>query len=207
MVCRQPFKVRATESLRLVVAISGASGVVYGKRLLEVLKEKKVETHLIVSKAAEKVIEHELEVGRKDIEKLANRAYDVDDLTAPLMSGSFKTDGMVIIPCSMKTLAGITHGFADNLILRAADVTLKEKRRLVVVPRETPLNVVHLRNMLTAAKLGVFVVPAMPAFYHDPKDISDMVDFVVGRVLDCFSIEHKLFRRYSGMKTRGKAPT
>ncbi len=185
------------------MAITGASGIVYGKRLLEELKNRKIETHLIVSKAAEEVIEHELGLNKKDLEKLANHVYDVDELTAPLMSGSFKTDGMVIIPCSMKTLAGITHGFADNLILRAADVALKEKRPLIVVPRETPLNTVHLRNMLTAAELGVFVVPAMPAFYHKPEKIDDLIDFVVGRVLDCFDIEHKLFKRYSGMKARG----
>lgn len=189
--------------MRLVVAITGASGVVYGRRLLEALKDKKIETHLIVSKAAEKVIEHELGLGKKDFEKLAEHVYSADDLTAPLMSGSFKTDGMAIVPCSMKTLAGIVHGFADNLILRAADVALKEKRRVVVVPRETPLNVVHLRNMLTAAKLGVFVVPAMPAFYYQPEKIDDLVDFVVGRVLDCFGIEHKLFKRYSGIRARG----
>ncbi len=189
--------------MRLVLAITGASGIVYGKRLLEELKIRKIETHLIVSKAAEKVIEHELGLSKKDLEKLANHVYDADELTAPLMSGSFKTDGMIIIPCSMKTLAGIAHGFADNLILRAADVALKEKRRLVVVPRETPLNTVHLRNMLAAAELGVFVVPAMPAFYHKPRKIDDLVDFVVGRVLDCFDIEHKLFKRYSGMKARG----
>jgi len=190
-------------NLRLVLAITGASGIVYGKRLLEELKIRKIETHLIVSEAAEKVIEHELELSKKDLEKLADRVYDADELTSPLMSGSFKTDGMVIIPCSMKTLAGVAHGFADNLILRAADVALKEKRRLVVVPRETPLNTIHLRNMLSAAELGVFVVPAMPAFYHKPKKIDDLVDFVVGRVLDCFDIEHKLFKRYSGMKPRG----
>jgi 4-hydroxy-3-polyprenylbenzoate decarboxylase len=188
--------------MRLVVAITGASGVIYGKRLLEVLKDKKIETHLIVSIAAEKVIQHELGVSRKDIEKLATWAYEPDDLTAPLMSGSFRTDGMIVIPCSMKTLAGITHGFADNLILRAADVTLKEKRRLVVAPRETPLSIVHIRNMLTAAKLGVSVVPAMPAFYSKPEKIIDLVDFIVGRVLDSFSIDHKLFKRYSGMKSR-----
>jgi len=189
--------------LRLVVAVTGASGVVYGKRLLEVLHEKKVETHLIVSRAAEKVIEHELETSRKDLERLATHVYDVDDLTAPLMSGSFKTDGMIIIPCSMKTMADIAHGFADNLISRAADVALKEKRRLVVVPRETPLNAVHLRNMLEVARLGVFVVPAMPAFYHKPKKVNDLVDFVVGRVLDCLGVEHRLFKRWSGIKRKG----
>lgn len=188
--------------MRLVVAFTGASGIVYGKRLLQVLHEKKIETHLIVSKAAEKVLGHELGISRKDLQRLATRTYDADDLTAPLMSGSFKTDGMVIVPCSMKTLAGIANGFADNLILRAADVMLKEKRRLIVVPRETPLSMVHLRNMLTAAKLGVYVVPAMPAFYHKPERISDLVDFVVGRVLDCLGIEHSLFKRWSGMKKK-----
>jgi len=190
-------------SLRLVVAVTGASGVVYGKRFLEALREKKVEIHLIVSKAAEKVIEHELETGVRDLERLATHVYDVDDLASPLTSGSFKTDGMIIIPCSMKTLAGIAHGFADNLILRAADVALKEKRRLVVVPRETPISVVHLRNMLEAARLGVFVVPAMPAFYHEPKKIDDLVDFVVGKVLDCLGIEHRLFKRWSGIQRKG----
>jgi 4-hydroxy-3-polyprenylbenzoate decarboxylase len=188
--------------MRLVVAVTGASGVIYGKRLLEVLNEKRVEVHLIVSNAAETVIEHELGMNKKDFARLATHAHDVDDLAAPLTSGSFRTDGMVIIPCTMKTLAGITHGFADNLILRAADVTLKEKRRLVVVPRETPLGVVHLSNMLEAARLGVFVVPAMPAFYHKPERISDLVDFIVGRVLDCFDVEHKLFKRWSGIRTR-----
>ena len=184
--------------MHLVVAITGASGVIYGKRLLEVLREKKVETHVIVSKAAEKVVEYELKQTRKDLEKLATHVYDVDDLNAPFMSGSFRTDGMVIVPCTMKTLAGIACGYADNLILRAADVTIKEHRRLVVVPRETPLSVIHLRNMLTLAELGVHVVPAMPAYYHKPKKIGDLVDFVVGKVLDCLSIEHTLYRRWHG---------
>jgi 4-hydroxy-3-polyprenylbenzoate decarboxylase len=188
--------------LRLIVAITGASGVIYGKRLLEVLHEKKIETHLVVSQAAEKVIEHELEMTKKDLKKLAQHVYDVDDLDAPLMSGSFQTDGMIIIPCTMKTLAGIAHGYADNLILRAADVTLKERRKLIVVPRETPLSIVHLRNMLNVAKLGVYVIPAMPAYYHKPKAIGNLVDFVVGKVLDCLGLEHTLFKRWSGIKRR-----
>jgi 4-hydroxy-3-polyprenylbenzoate decarboxylase len=178
------------------VAITGASGVVYGRRLLEVLREKKVETYLIVSKAAEKVVEHELKQTKKDLEKLAAHTYDEDDLSAPFMSGSFQTDGMVIVPCTMKTLAGIASGYADNLILRAADVTIKEHRRLVIVPRETPLSVIHLRNMLTLAELGVSVVPAMPAYYHNPMRIDDLVDFVVGKVLDCLGVEHTLYRRW-----------
>ena len=182
--------------MRLIVAITGASGVVYGKRLLKVLREKNVETHLIISKAAEKVIEYELGMAKEDLEKLADHAYDVDDWSSPIVSGSFKTDGMIIIPCSMKTLAGIAHGYSDNLVLRAADVTLKEKRRLILVPRETPLNVVHLRNMLVLAKQGVVIVPAMPAYYHKPKDIDDQVDFVVGKVLDLLEMKHTLYKRW-----------
>jgi len=178
------------------VAITGASGVVYGKRLLKVLQEKNVETHLIISKAAEKVIEHELEKTKEDIEKLANHTYNVNDWDAPIVSGSFKTDGMIIIPCSMKTLAGIAHGYSDNLVLRAADVVLKEKRRLVLVPRETPLNIVHLRNMLALAEQGVTILPAMPAYYHKPKNVDDLVDFVVGKVLDLLGINHALFKRW-----------
>jgi len=189
------------EHVRLVVAITGASGAIYGKRLLEVLHNKKVETHLVVSKAAEKVIEHELETTKRGLEKLADHIYDVDDLTAPILSGSFKTDGMIIIPCSMKTVAGIAHGYSDNLILRAADVTLKERRKLILVPRETPLNVIHLRNMLELSKQGVAIIPAMPAFYHKPKKIDALVDYIVGKVLDCLDIEHKLFRRWTEVKS------
>jgi 4-hydroxy-3-polyprenylbenzoate decarboxylase len=191
--------------LRLVVAVTGASGVVYGKRLLEVLHKKKVETHLIVSKAAEKILEYELAMNKTDLERLATHSYDPADLFAPLMSGSFKTDGMIIAPCSMKTLAGIVNGFTGNLILRAADVTLKEKRPLIIVPRETPLNEVHIRNMLEAAKLGVFVVPAMPAFYHRPQGVDDLVDFIVGRTLDCIGVEHTLYKRWSGIKRKANS--
>ncbi|MFQ6073596.1 MAG: UbiX family flavin prenyltransferase [Candidatus Bathyarchaeia archaeon] len=186
------------ERLRLIVAITGASGVVYGKRLLEVLREKKVEVHLVVSKAAENVIEHELEMTKRELEKLATHVYDVDDLSAPIVSGSFKIDGMIVVPCSMKTLAGIAHGYSDNLILRAADVTLKEKRKLILVPRETPLSVVHLRNMLDLASQGVSILPAMPAFYHKPGNIEDLIDFVVGKALDLLGTEHELFKRWSG---------
>jgi len=187
--------------VRLVVAITGASGAIYGKRLLEVLRNKKVDTHLVISKAAEKVIEHELETTKPSLEKLADHVYDVDDLTAPILSGSFKTDGMIIIPCSMKTVAGIAHGYSDNLILRAADVTLKEGRKLILVPRETPLNVIHLRNMLELAKQGVTIIPAMPAFYHKPKKIDALVNYVIGKVLDCLGIEHKLFMRWMEAKS------
>ena len=184
--------------MRLIVAITGASGVVYGKRLLEVLREKKVETYLIVSNAAENVIDHELKMTKGELERLASHVYNVNDLSAPIVSGSFKADGMIVIPCSMKTLAGIAHGYSDNLILRAADVTLKEKRKLILVPRETPLSVVHLRNMLDLASQGVFILPAMPAYYHKPEKIEDLIDFVVGKALDLLEIEHELFKRWTG---------
>lgn len=182
--------------MRLIVAITGASGVIYGKRLLQILSEKGVETHLIISKAAEKVIEHELEVTKKDIKKLASYAYEINDWSAPIISGSFKTSGMIVIPCSMKTLAGIVHGYSDNLILRSADVILKEKRRLIVVPRETPLSTIHLSNMIELARQGAIVVPAMPAYYHKPKKVDDLVAFVVGKVLDLLEIEHSLYRKW-----------
>ncbi len=184
--------------MRLIVAVTGASGAIYAKRLLEVLKAKNIETHLTVSKAAEKVVVHELEMGKGELEKLATCAYGVDDLDAPILSGSFKTDGMVIIPCSMKTLAGISHGYADNLVLRAADVALKEKRKLVLVVRETPLNIVHLRNMLDLAKQGVIILPAMPAYYHKPKTINALADYIVGKILDILEIKHDLFKRWTG---------
>jgi 4-hydroxy-3-polyprenylbenzoate decarboxylase len=182
--------------VRLIVAITGASGVIYGKRLLEMLRQNQVETHLVISRAAEKVIEHELQITRDDVEKLANHTYEINDWTAPIVSGSFKTDGMIIIPCSMKTLAGIAQGYSDNLILRSADVTLKEKRRLIIVPRETPLNAIHLRNMLELAKQGAVIVPAMPAYYHSPKRMEDLVDFIVGKILDLVRIEHSLYKRW-----------
>lgn len=187
--------------MRLVVAITGASGVVYGKRLLEVLRSKNIETHLVISQAAERIIEHELDMTKKTVEKLANYVYEVNDWNSPIVSGSFKTDGMVIAPCSMKTLAGIANGYSDNVILRAADVTLKEKRKLILVPRETPLNVIHLRNMLDLAKQGVLIAPAMPAYYHKPKSIEALVDYVVGKVLDLLGIKHRLYKRWQEIQT------
>jgi len=180
--------------LRLVVAMTGASGAIYGKRLLEVLGDKNIETHLVISRTADRIIEHELNLKRKDVEDLASNVYEPDDWDSRIVSGSFKTDGMVIVPCSMKTLAGIANGYSDNVILRAADVMLKEKRKLILVPRETPLNVVHLQNMLELAMQGVLIVAAMPAYYHKPKSIGDVVDFVVGKVLDLLGIEHMLYK-------------
>ncbi len=189
--------------MKLTIAITGASGVIYGKRLLEELRNKKIETHLVISQAAKQIIKHELETSEKTLEKLADHVHEIDDWSSPIMSGSFKTDGMVIVPCSMKTLAGIASGFAENVILRAADVALKEKRKLILVPRETPLNTIHLRNMLDLTKQGVIIVPAMPAFYHKPKNIEDLVDFVVGRVLDILGVEHTLYKRWLEIQKTG----
>lgn len=187
---------------RLIVAVTGASGAIYAKRLLEVLIEKNVETYLIVSKAAEKIIKHELDMDREDFEKLGRHCYREEEVDAPLASGSFKTNGMIIIPCSLKTLSGIASGYTDNLILRAADVTLKEKRVLILVPRETPLSAIHLRNMLELAKIGVVILPAMPAFYHKPRSLEELVDFIVGKVLDILEIECDLFKRW-GAQSHG----
>jgi len=182
--------------MRLVIAITGASGVVYGKRLLEVLRTKKVETHLIISRAGERIIEYELGVAKTEIEKLADHSYREDDLSAPIASGSFPTDGMVVIPCSTKTLAGIAHGYSENLILRAAEVVLKERRKLILVPREAPFNAIHLRNMLDLAVQGAVIIPAAPAFYHKPRNIDELIDFIVGKVLDLLGISHKLVRKW-----------
>jgi len=186
------------DTMHLIVAITGCSGVIYGVRLLEACRKLGIETDLIVSQAAEKLLELELDKTIKDIRKLATRNYSQDDLAAPLASGSVKTDGMVIAPCSMKTLGAIASGIADNLITRAADVTLKEGRPLVLVPRETPLNLIHLENMVKLKRAGATILPAMPGFYHKPKEILELIDFIVGRILDVLGVEHKLYRRWQG---------
>jgi 4-hydroxy-3-polyprenylbenzoate decarboxylase len=188
------------DTMHLVIAITGCSGVVYGVRLLEACRKLGIETDLIVSQAAEKLLELELGKTIKDIRKLATRNYSQDDLAAPLASGSVKTDGMVIAPCSMKTLGAIASGIADNLITRAADVTLKEGRPLVLVPRETPLNLIHLENMVKLKCAGATILPAMPGFYYKPKEISELIDFIVGRIFDVLGVEHKLYRRWQGSK-------
>ncbi|MCJ7632534.1 UbiX family flavin prenyltransferase [Candidatus Bathyarchaeota archaeon] len=182
--------------MRLIVGLSGASGIIYGVRLLQELKAKSVETHLVISHAAEKLIPHEIDLSLDAVGKLATFLYDVDDMFARIASGSFPTNGMAVIPCSMKTMAGICSGYADNLLIRTAMVTLKEGRKLVLVPRETPLSPVDLENMLKLSRIGVMILPAMPAFYHDPKNIDDLVAYIVGKTLDAFSIEHSLFRRW-----------
>ncbi len=182
--------------MRLVVGISGASGVIYGVRLLQELKKKNIETHLVITQAAEKILEHETNLEKQGLIKVATFYYEIDDFWAPIASGSFLTHGMVVIPCSMKTLAGIAHGYADNLLLRAVDVTLKEKRPLILVPRETPLRAVHLENMLKLAAEGASIVPAMPGFYYRPQTIDDIINHIVCKVLDILRIDHDLYQRW-----------
>jgi flavin prenyltransferase len=183
---------------RLIVAITGATGVIFGVRLLSVLRECGVETHLILSPWAQRTIEHETAFSVDDVRALASTAYAATDMGAPVSSGSFRTDGMVIVPCSMRTLGAIAHGHGDHLVHRAADVILKERRRLVLVAREMPLSAVHLENMLTLARLGVTIMPPVPAFYHHPQSIDDIVDHVVARVLDQFGIEAQFAKHWDG---------
>lgn len=184
--------------MRIIVAITGASGAVYGITLLEALKELEVETHLVLSRQAEGIIAVETAYTAGDVRALASCAYSENDFDAPVASGSFLHHGMVIAPCSMKTLAGIAAGYAENLIQRAADVTVKEGRRLVLVPRESPFSAIHLENMLKLARLGVVIAPPVPAFYHRPQSILDLVEFSVGRILDLLGVENHLFQRWSG---------
>lgn len=181
---------------RLVVGITGATGAVYGVRLLEVLAGAGVETHLVVSAAGEKTLK--LETGKTidDLRPLAAKVHAIGDIAAPIASGSFRAEGMAVCPCSMKTLSAIANCYAENLLVRAADVMLKEGRKLVLVPRETPLHLGHLRLLTLAAESGAVILPPMPAFYHEPKTISDLVDQTVGKVLDQFGINHELFRRW-----------
>jgi len=194
------------------VAITGASGSIYGLRLLEYLLEKKHKVYLVITREGSFITREETgfdwqgsekEVKRKikkdlKTERASLDYFDEDNLYAPISSGSVRVDAMVVIPCSMKTLSGIAHGYANNLVERAADVTIKEGRPLVLVPRETPLNSIHLRNMLTLSEMGVKIIPAMPAFYEHPKSIDDLVDFIIGKVLDSLRIENSLFRRWKG---------
>ncbi|MDR7008035.1 MULTISPECIES: UbiX family flavin prenyltransferase [Paraburkholderia] len=192
---------RAARTQRIVVGISGASGALIGARLLAALRRLGThETHLIVSASGAVTAAQELGMTRGDLDSLADVVYNVRDIGAAVASGSFITAGMVIAPCSMKTLAAVANGFADNLLTRAADVMLKERRRLVMVARETPLNLAHLRNMTHATEMGAIVMPPVPAFYAHPKTIEDVVDHTVGRILDLFGIEHgEIAQRWSGL--------
>lgn len=185
-----------SDKKKLIVGISGASGVVYGIRLLEVLRELDVESHLILSKAAEMTLAYETDLTPKDLRDLADKTYPVGDLGAACSSGSFPTAGMIVAPCSMKSLAEIATGVTSTLLTRAADVVLKERRRLVLMARETPLTNVHLRNMLTVSEMGGIIAPPVPAFYTKPETLDDLVDHSIGRVLDLFDIDTGKVKRW-----------
>lgn len=176
-------------SRRVIVGISGSSGSILGVRVLEELKKASVETHLVITKAGKDVLEDETDYTAKDVEKLATKVYKIDNLFASISSGSFRTEGMIIAPCSMKTLAGIASGYSDNLLLRAADVVLKERRKLVLLAREMPLSYIHVKNMKTVTKAGAVVIPPVMTFYSKPKTIEDMVRHVVGKALDQLGID------------------
>ncbi len=178
--------------MKVIVAVTGASGLPYAVRLLEILEEKDIEVHCIISDAARKVASYELEDGL-NFGRGCAREHEID---ASIASGSFKVDAMVVVPCSMKSLSAIASGFAHNVIVRAADVMIKENRKLILVPRETPLSAIHLENMLKLSRLGVTILPAMPGLYHKPKKVGDMVDFIVGKVLDQLEVENDLFKRW-----------
>jgi len=191
----------AARPTRLIVAITGATGALYGVRLLQLLRDMPaVETHLLVSDAGVLNLHQELDLGRKEVEALADITYNVRDVGAAIASGSFQSDGMIVAPCSMKTLAAIAHGLSDNLITRSADVVLKERRRLVLMVRETPFNLAHLRNMTAVTEMGGVIFPPLPGFYHRPASIEEMVDHTLGRVLDLLSLQHTLTPRWQGMK-------
>lgn len=185
---------------RIVIGISGASGVTYGVRMLELLGEMDFETHLIISKAGRLNIEIETDYQPDAVEAMADFTYDHKDMAASLASGSFLTEGMVVVPCTIKSLSGIANSYNENLLVRAADVTLKEKRKLVLVIRETPLHVGHLRLMTLAAEMGAHLLPPVPSFYHQPKTIEDIIDQTIGKVFDYMGIEHDLFKRWGENK-------
>ena len=182
----------------IVVAITGASGVIYGVRLLEVLNELGKDTALVVTDPARIILKYEMGIDEDHLKNLCHHYYSPSDLTSAINSGSCRFESMVIVPCTMKTISAISTGFASNAVTRAADVALKERRKLILVPRETPLRSVHLENMLSISKEGGIILPAMPAFYHQPQNMDQLVDFLVGKILDILHIDHELYQRWHG---------
>jgi len=182
---------------RLIVGISGASGVIYGVRLLQALKELPVETLLVMTSTAEVALAHETDFKVEDVRRLADVAFRIDDLAAAISSGSYRTTGMIVAPCSMRSLGEIANGITSNLLTRAADVVIKERRRLVLVARETPLHAIHLRNMTTLAEMGAIIAPPVPAFYNRPRTLDDVIDHTIGRVLDLFDLDTGKVKRWS----------
>lgn len=191
----------------IIVAMTGATGAVYGVSLLAALRELGVESHLILSRWAEVTLIKETGISARALASTASVVHARDNLGASIASGSFRHDGMIVAPCSMKTLAAIRHGFADGLIVRAADVTLKERRRLVLLARETPLSEIHLENMLALSRMGAMIAPPMPAFYSNPRTIDDLVDHTVGRVLDLFGLDLPKLKRWNGLRQAGEPPS
>lgn len=190
----------AAQAMRLVIGISGATGIIYGIRLLELLKNTSIETHLVVSKAGHQTRAYETQFSAKALVDLADFHYSNHDITAPIASGSFKTIGMIIAPCSMRTLADIACGTTSTLISRAADVVLKERRRLVVMARESPLNLVHITNMKTVSEMGGIIAPASPAFYNHPSTMDDLINHSIGRIMDLFDIELNIVNRWNPIR-------
>jgi 4-hydroxy-3-polyprenylbenzoate decarboxylase len=190
---------------RILVGISGASGVIYGVRMLRLLKDTDYETHLIISKAGRLNIEIETDYKAEEVAAMADYTYDPANIAASPASGSFLTEGMVVVPCTIKTLSGIANSYTENLLGRAADVTLKEKRKLVLVVRETPLHKGHLRLMTLAADMGAHILPPVPSFYHHPKTIEDIIDQTIGKVFDYMGIPHELFMRWDGERAQGRS--
>jgi len=190
-----------SQKQRLIIAITGATGAIYGVRMLQVLQQQpEWESHVVISKAGLLNLQHELAMSKADLSALADVSHKIDDIAATIASGGFKTAGMIIAPCSMKTLAAVAHGFGDNLISRAADVVLKERRRLVIMPRETPLNLAHIRNMAAVTEMGGIIFPPLPAFYSKNNSIAAMVDEGVGRVLDMFAVDVTgLYKPWEGL--------
>lgn len=182
--------------MKILVGITGASGVIYGIRLIEELNKSGIETHLIFSEGAKNIIEHETDYRIAEIIKMADKAYNNNDLFSAPSSGSYQIDGMIISPCSVKSLSSIANGFCDNLISRSAFCCLKEGRKLVIVLRETPLDLTCIKNIKSAKLAGAIILPAMPAFYYYPKNIDDMVNFIIGKILDQFNIKHSLYKRW-----------
>ncbi len=187
---------------RLIIGMTGATGAVFGVRLLEVLADTEVETHLVISKWGQRTIEHETSTSLEEVCDLATEVHGCGNMGAKVSSGSFHTDGMVVVPCSMRTVAAIAHGQGDHLVHRAADVILKERRKLVLVARETPLNDIHLENLLKLSRMGVNILPPMPAFYNLPETLDDMVNHIVMRILDQFDIPTDLIKRWDGEMRR-----
>ncbi len=189
-----------TNVVKLIIGITGASGVIYGIRLLELLsKNEAIETHLIISEAGEMNIGYETDWKIEDVKAMASFCYRINDISARIASGSFKTEGMIIAPCTVKTMSALANSYADNLLTRAGDVTLKERRKLVLLVRETPLHLGHIRSMEKLAEMGAIIMPPVPAFYHRPRTIQDIIDHTIGKILDILGIEHNLFERWSGL--------